>query len=113
MTAKRSPPYSKSLKPNPITTVWICVGSGAWDRAASETWQAGAKVCLPPDSDPSAYRWHCVSGFGDVAIIADDIPPPLAILQGLAAELMVHHDHVLYLDPAGHALVFNPARRAA
>ena len=113
MTAKRLPPYSKTLRPKPTTTCWICVGTGAWDRAASETWQAGAKVCLPPDSDPSAYRWHCVSRFGDVAVIADGTPPPLATLQTLAAELMVHHDHVLYLDPERQAVVFNPARRAA
>lgn len=113
MAIKKSPPYSKTLRPNPTTTCWICVGSGAWDRAASETWQAGAKVCLPTGSDPSAYRWHCVSGFCDVAIIADGTPPPLATLQTLAAELMVYHDHVLYIDPARQAVVFNPARRAA
>ena len=96
-----------------MLTCWICTGSGAWDRASSDTWQPGAKVCLPPESDPGAYRWHCVSGFGDVAVIADDIPPPLATLQALAAELMVFHDHVLYLDPAGQAIVFQAARRAA
>ena len=113
MAAKRSPPYSKTLKPNPMATCWICTGSGAWNRAASDTWQPGSKVCLPPDADPGAYRWNCVSGFADVAILADGTPPPLAILQSLAAELMVHQDRVLYLDPSRQAVVFQPARRAA
>jgi hypothetical protein len=113
MAAKRSPPYSKTLRPNPAATCWICTGSGAWDRAASETWHPRAKVCLPPDSDPGAYRWGCVAGFADVAILADGTPPPLSTLQALAAELMVHVDHVLYLDPSRQAVVFQPSRRAA
>jgi len=113
MAAKVSPPYAKTLRPSPTCTCWVCVGSGAWTRAKLETWQHRSKVCLPPGNDPTAYRWQCVAGFGDVAIIADGTPPPLATLQSLAAELMVHVDHVLYLDQVRNAVVFLAARRAA
>jgi hypothetical protein len=57
----KTPPYGKQLNLNGQNLI-VCTGSGAWDRAKSQTWFGGAKVVLPFGDDPAAYAWGLAAG---------------------------------------------------
>lgn len=111
--SKRLPPFGKSLIPRISKTLWVCVGTEAWERGNSPTWFPRSKVVLPPGDDPSAFRWSFVTGFGDVAMIADGVQPEASTITTLAGELLVFTDSVLFLPVDRHPVRFDAARRAA
>jgi len=108
---KKAPPFARSLRRG--ATLFVLAGSDAWEWAKDNTWMPGAKVILPPDDHPEAYRWHCAESFRDAVIVAAGHPPAFAVIAALAAALLVYLDLVLYLDPEGQAMRLNPAKRAA
>lgn len=111
--SKRLPPFGKSLTPSMSKTIWVCVGSEAWERGNSETWFKGSKVVLPPGDDPATFRWGFVTGFGDVAVIADGIQPDASIITALARELLVFVGSVLFLPVDRHPVRFSAQQRRA
>ncbi len=106
---KKAPPFARSLRQG--ATLFVLAGTEAWGWARDQ-WMAGAKVILPPDEHPDTYRWNCAQSFQDAVIVAAGHPPPFAVIAALAAALLAYVDLVLYLDPDGQAMRFNPRRVA-
>jgi hypothetical protein len=79
-------PYGKQLNPNGQNLI-VCTGSGAWDRAKSQTWFPGCKVVLPFGDDPAAYAWSIAAGH-DVMIAGFGDLEPIAIIAKLAGLLL-------------------------
>jgi hypothetical protein len=82
----KNPPYGKRLNPNGQNLI-VCTGSGAWDRAKSQTWFPGCKVVLPFGDDPAAYAWSIAAGH-DVMIAGFGDLEPIAIIAKLAGLLL-------------------------
>ena len=57
----RKPPYAKRLDPASRQSIFILTGTGAWDRADSDTWFPGCKLVLPFGVDPFRYFWPVAS----------------------------------------------------
>lgn len=50
---KLLPPYGRQLHPT-SNCIWLFVGPAAWEWGAND---ARNKLLLPPEHDPSNYRW--------------------------------------------------------
>jgi hypothetical protein len=83
----KKPPYGKSTNPRGQNLV-VCTGSGAWNRAKSQTWYPRCKVVLPFGDDPAAYTWSAAAGH-DVLIAGFGNLEPIAIIAKLAGLLLV------------------------
>lgn len=81
---KRRPPFGKAV-PETCAEVWIYFGSHAWSyRETCRRWPG--RLILPPDSNPSEFRWPvrrlevlCVEG-------ATDLSRSIARLKGPQVE---------------------------
>jgi hypothetical protein len=107
----RIPPYGNRLNLNGQNLI-VCTGSGAWERAKSQTWFAGCKVVLPFGDDPAAYAWSAaaghdvlISGFGDLE--------PIAIIAKLAGLLLAAVAGLVLYAPDRGPMTRIDARRAA
>lgn len=82
----RKPPYSNRLNLNGQNLV-VCTGSGAWERAKSQTWFPKCKVVLPFGDDPDSYRWSIVAGH-DVLVAGFGELEPIGTIAKLAGLLL-------------------------
>lgn len=93
---RKFPPYAKaaltSLKshPGPLTAadLRIFTGRDAWKRAAQRAEWLPTKptICLPPNEDPTAYRWEQVQGVEPWIITTGGVAD--SDLRRLALELL-------------------------
>ncbi len=98
---RKRPPYAKQLRPcrpDEHRTLYLFVGSLAWERGSQKMLHPDSKLVLPPGAHPSAYSWHCVASFHDAYIITTGHPPPFDVIRALASELLVYLGSVIYFD---------------
>lgn len=105
-TKRKFPPFAKRLREGAGHTLWVCIGSHAWDRCKSETWMPGCKTLLPPGDDPTAYRWDFARTFDDVVLVEDGIGIGGAALKAIASEILPYTTQLIYLSDKGNPVRF-------
>jgi hypothetical protein len=67
------PPYAQQLdRTRWRASLWVITGSGAWQKARSQTWFPGQKIILPFGDDIGRYRWPVA---GRECIVASEGEP--------------------------------------
>lgn len=105
-TRRKFPPFAKRLRHGTGLTLWVCIGSHAWDRCKSATWMPGCKTLLPPGDDPTAYRWDFARTFDDVVLLEDGTGIGGAALKAIASELLPYTTQLIYLSDKGNPVKF-------
>jgi hypothetical protein len=107
----RKPPYTSRLNLEDQNLV-VCTGSGAWDRAKSQTWFPRCKVVLPFGDDPAAYTWS-VAASHDVLIAGFGNLEPINTIAQLASLLLAAGAGlVLYAPECGPLTRIIPRKEA-
>lgn len=102
--SKKLPPYGRraidrlAAGKRPCNTVFIAVGSTAWDFAKARP--KLSVIAVDQAADPAAFNWSFLTGFGVVIYPAGEHPKGL--LTAVAAEcLLAGADPVLQQSPNG------------
>ncbi len=109
----KTPPYGKQLNLAALSCLIVCTGSGAWERAKSQTWFPYCKVVLPFGDDPAVYTWSAAAGH-DVLIAGVGELDPIGTIAKLARLLLVAGAGlVLYAPERGPMMRIDVRREAA
>jgi hypothetical protein len=106
----KKPPYAHRLNLPKNGCLVVCTGSGAWERAKLRYWFPGAKVALPPGTDPKGYDWGIAAG-RKVMVCGFGTPEPFTTIVRLGSLLLsAGAQLVLYVPEHGPITRIDPRR---
>ncbi|MGZ8194571.1 MAG: hypothetical protein ACXWTH_02990 [Methylosarcina sp.] len=108
----KKPPYANQLNLTEQSNLWVCTGSGAWERAKLPSWFPRSKVLLPLGDDPNNYTWTVAAGH-DVVIGGFGELEPISTIALLGALLLAFGASLVIYTPERGPVTRIEARRAA